>query len=1021
MVKNHETKKTYYSKQMITYHQCTGCKTLLKGQRGISLHRKYCLMNTNPVTKIIETKVDITKLIQMNGGTVIQFPVPENGTDYFHDDSLSETELNSNFSHHETTHGNIDQFEVEDSDESVNNNSFLITLDMEEKHCNKLIDQRKRHLETGKESVEIDARYGTHIELLRLLKRRGVPLCLYDEIMNWAHKSSKYKNFDFTKKPNLRKTVIESLFTRYDLNGLKPQRKTLKLPSTDKEVEVIIHDIHQCIYSILCDPDLNQDEKYYFKDYDSPLIPMERDNNTIYDFFNAKAFKDAEKMYRNNPDNEIIVPICLFIDKTHATENGRFTCEPVSMCLMLYDVETRNLPQSWRTIGYVLNQSDSENKQETAHLKLVDYHECLNTILQQLKEFQEKDGFKWRIPFKGKVYEVIMKTPILFIAGDNEGLDKIAGRYGSRSHNVKCICRYCNTPLKETGNPDFAFKYLTNQQMVKYIQNGNIDALDSLSHHYINNNIFRELVFCHEKRGFCSALPFDILHTIQLGWMMYIVEGVLSTPILSRDERHREEKELRHSGAEKNYYKSKNDDNKRNKWNVFSERRKKQFDCVCKIYGYRLTRQSDRNLPRTYFPNGVCGDQKRKGHEMSGVVLLFLIVFLSSDGDHYERKMGSYLFANYIHLFEMILMMEQFIRQRAFNTRDVKLFKDHAPAIMNLYKDTVNRKKGMGDNLIKIHLLMHMADDILNLGLPISFDSAPGENRHISAVKIPASKTQHNSDTFYEQIGKRVVEDIAIDRGFNDINETIEHLEKLHLNEKKGNELRSQIYRVNNTHILRKTINNKFNYQPWPDQKFYNKILNFFQLYILPHTTENEVKLYTEYAVYDEEQPTEIYRAHPDFNKQSWNDWVYVNWKDYGEIPAKILIFFEINNWKEGCIVECNGTYISSPGKYAVCHMIKESLEETLDDTLNENSRAHPSSLLVKYAKLMLEGNVENNENKIPLLGIINIDSFSRPCIAVPYDLKNEMDDYGYLFIESRHLWSEIFVKFLSDEIKIHE
>src|SRR5687767_5092767 len=116
---------------------------------------------------------------------------------------------------------------------------------------------------------------------------------------------------------------------------------------------------------------------------------------------------------------------------------------------------------------------------------------------------------------------------------------------------------------------------------------------------------------------------------------------------------------------------------------------------------------------------------------MSGVILLFLIIFLSHDGDSYEIIMGSYLLANYIHLFELILMLEQFLHQRVFLADELKLVKRHIAVIFQLYKNTVNQKTGMGDNLIKIHLIRHMIDDIMNLGLPISFDSAPGENCHI--------------------------------------------------------------------------------------------------------------------------------------------------------------------------------------------------------------------------------------------------------------------------------------------------
>jgi hypothetical protein len=438
-------------------------------------------------------------------------------------------------------------------------------------------------------------------------------------------------------------------------------------------------------------------------------------------------------------------------------------------------------------------------------LKIEDYHECLSEILRPLLALQLENGIAWRIPFKGRVHEVTMKIPILYICGDNEGLDKLAGRYGSRSHKVKCICRYCDIPLLESGNPEFPFKYLTNRYMVRLVKNGNIDRLTELSHHYLNNNIFHELLFCNKKRGFRAALPFDILHTIQLGWMMYIIEGVLNTQILSAEERKKEEKEQKQQQIKKQYYKA-DDDNKKKKttWNVFSESRKKEFDVLAYLYGSCLQRQSDRNLPRTFFPTGVCGDQKRKGHEMPGVILIYLLIFLSQDGELYENKIGSKLLANYIHLFEMILMMEQFLKQHEFERSSIILMKDHVTAIFNLYKDTVNRKVGMGDNLIKIHLIRHIADDILNLGLPISFDSAPGENRHISAVKIPASRTQHQMHTFYEQIGMRVAEDIAIDRGYYDIECTLEHFKSLAIKDKEEKQLRNQTYRVTHDAIEKK-------------------------------------------------------------------------------------------------------------------------------------------------------------------------------------------------------------------------
>ena len=357
--------------------------------------------------------------------------------------------------------------------------------------------QRIAHVQSGIENNLTNNHYDCCIELLRILKRKGVPLCVFDKIMQWANKSVKYKKYDFGHDTYTRKSLIQNLFTRYNLHGMKPQKVTLKLPSNDMEVQIVIHNVKQCLYSILCDPFLNQDKKYYFKQFNTPKVPLNCDNRTIKDFYNARSFKDAENKFLTGNSKEIIVPICFFIDKTHCTKNGQFTCEPVSICLMMYDVQTCNLPQAWRTLGYIINQADSEKKNCTPHSKLVDYHECLSIILQPFHRMQLENGFQWRIPYKGQVFDVIIKTPVLFIAGDNEGLDKLAGRYGSCSNNVQCICCYCDIPLQESGSISYKYNYLTNKQMVKMVERGNKEGLKQLSHHLVKNNILHELIFCN--------------------------------------------------------------------------------------------------------------------------------------------------------------------------------------------------------------------------------------------------------------------------------------------------------------------------------------------------------------------------------------------------------------------------------------------------------------------------------------------------------------------------------------------
>ena len=149
-----------------------------------------------------------------------------------------------------------------------------------------------------------------------------------------------------------------------------------------------------------------------------------------------------------------------------------------------------------------------------------------------------------------------------------------------------------------------------------------------------------------------------------------------------------------------------------------------------------------------------------------------------------------------------------------------------------------------------------------------------------------------------------------------------------------------------------------------------------------------------------------------------WNDWVYVNWEAQGDIPCRIILFFEITHWNERAVTESNDTYIYGPGKYSLCYMIPEKLDDT-DNPDNNGFCAHPSSLLVKCAQLMVERD-SDTDRIMPAFGIVDIQSFSKPCISVPYNLTMEDNEhYHYLFVEPRSIWLELLIKFCKDEVQI--
>src|SRR5687767_14260164 len=51
---------------MVTYHQCSGCSTIVKGQRGISRHCQTCVLSSNTFISIIETSLPPYELNRLN-------------------------------------------------------------------------------------------------------------------------------------------------------------------------------------------------------------------------------------------------------------------------------------------------------------------------------------------------------------------------------------------------------------------------------------------------------------------------------------------------------------------------------------------------------------------------------------------------------------------------------------------------------------------------------------------------------------------------------------------------------------------------------------------------------------------------------------------------------------------------------------------------------------------------------------------------------------------------------------------
>ena len=149
-------------------------------------------------------------------------------------------------------------------------------------------------------------------------------------------------------------------------------------------------------------------------------------------------------------------------------------------------------------------------------------------------------------------------------------------------------------------------------------------------------------------------------------------------------------------------------------------------------YGGYLTRQSDRNFPRTKFGTYILNTAKKSGHEYAGIILNLLVASVSDRGREVlfiERKMEHDRIEDQVYMFELLLGLEEWLRGGEHTYKEIDKLQKAMYDYMDLVKLTCHRK-GMGTKLIKYHLLFHLKKYMDLWGPPKGWDSAPSETHH---------------------------------------------------------------------------------------------------------------------------------------------------------------------------------------------------------------------------------------------------------------------------------------------------
>ena len=344
--------------------------------------------------------------------------------------------------------------------------------------------------------------------------------------------------------------------------------------------------------------------------------------------------------------------------------------------------------------------------------------------------------------------EVHIRFAIAHVIGDTEQHDALCGKYLSRNRGVHCLCRHCDCPTEDIVLPEKValarpftkdmLRYETSEDRTKMAEIAK--KFRAMSHHNIPN-VFHDLNF-GARAGTSihgvSASPHENLHVNQHGLERRGPEGL---------------KALIKYGQ---FYDANGKPKPASDVKTQAKDTLSSMNALGQYIGLLISRQSDRKFPRTTFSNSLFSDTKKAGHERAGVLLCLLVAMCSDRGRQLllvDRTLDDRYIENLVLLFEMILAMDEWYKHGEYEWEEIHGkeiptvnesedattsptigadrrhgLQSYVNEFISVLRNSLTRgPKGMGNKLIKNHLILHMPQMAQEAGNIAALDSAPSE------------------------------------------------------------------------------------------------------------------------------------------------------------------------------------------------------------------------------------------------------------------------------------------------------
>ena len=802
-------------------------------------------------------------------------------------------------------------------------------------------------------------RLKTEINLFSIFRKHKIALCVHKEIYDWAYQASLRSAWGDGCNPYRgRAKVIQSM--KEDLlphmTNDRYEQKVLDWLPDLKPQQLTVRSFQNALNSLLTNTDLVQESNLSFPNADTPYScvrkPALTPDTPIEQLHHGSWWIDTWKNDCNcaTDSQEILVPLIFYTDGITIDAHGKHTLTPLNMTLGIFNTQTRKRKDAWETLYF-----HPTNPSHVPVDNVQNLHNGIELALESLLDiWKENTTLVWNnLPWAGKDWKVSMKFAIAFIIGDTEMHDKLCGRFGNRTDKVKKLCRHCDCPINWSHIPSKNNKKKRKLFLPLDLDIGSrtIQQLQLMSHHPIRN-VFHKMNFGTNKNNIHLATPGEKLHMHQLGVAKRALNSFVD----------------RFCGGNKTI------DHMR-------------MESLCSKFGAQLTRQSDRNFPRTKFSSDYLSSVKKEGNDYSGLILCLILSLLC--------EKSPFLIDNKIDVIrslELIIGMEEFLRYGSIKLGDV----NNLPLIIANFLNEVNtncyKTSGMGQRIIKNHLYFHLQDYIELWGPPAGWDSSHCESHHKSEIKAPSKSTQCNKSTLIHQTANRQLEYRLTDRAMADYSIAFPKLKK-------------PIPRVAGARF--KITPTETHWSRLPKLRIVEHadcVLDFIRSMVLPVLIDNTgVKGFTEHNRRNEYGDYK-FRAHPcyraDVGQRNaiWYDWCNCQFEEGNQsvlVPCQILCFLQIDGFIPNAVV--NGYHAEDKGEYAVVRRFERPPTKH------------------RYSSIVYEGTTTTQ------LYLLNVDIIEEP-LSVVQDHGNHNN---YFVVGNRNRWLEAFQEtsesLLDDKISLEK